>query len=194
MVDTSADPNVTIGGYPTLDRYFTGVIDEVVLFDPALSPLQVKQLYTLSAPSFEQPCGGVQLADNFRIAGDTDLDCDVDLSDVYTVADDWLATAIVPGDIIIDENVNVADFSALAENYQVSFTPWLMAHLAFDETEGAAARDSSVNGYNAVVVNSDDSAWVEGKVGNVLEFDGIDDDVRIYNRALSIEEIAELAE
>ncbi|MCD6395108.1 MAG: LamG domain-containing protein, partial [Planctomycetes bacterium] len=179
-INTLAGPDVTVGQCFG-GGFFNGTIDEVAIFDKELTEKQIKQLYTMSAASFLQPCGDIRLSDNFRTQGDIDLDCNVDLVDLCFLGNDWLANGVVPGDIVVDENVNTADLLAMAENYLVSVTPGLSVHLAFDETEGATAYDSSPNGHDAVVINSDNGAWVRGEVGNgnALAFDGIDDFVEI---------------
>jgi len=61
-------------------------------------------------------------------------------------------------------------------------------YLKFDETSGTTAADSSGNGNNGVLMNS--PAWVTGKSGNALSFDGADDYVRIaYSASLDASQI-----
>ncbi|NQT81425.1 LamG domain-containing protein, partial [bacterium] len=55
----------------------------------------------------------------------------------------------------------------------------LVAHWKFDESSGTDASDSSGNGYDGTLVNMGDSNWVEGKVGNALDFDGTDTYVEV---------------
>jgi len=50
----------------------------------------------------------------------------------------------------------------------------LVAHWTFDESSGNTASDFSGNGHDGTLVSMDDSNWVEGKVGNALDFDGTD--------------------
>ncbi|MHC4177948.1 MAG: LamG-like jellyroll fold domain-containing protein, partial [Planctomycetota bacterium] len=51
-----------------------------------------------------------------------------------------------------------------------------VAHWAFDEASGTLAADSSGNGRDGTLTNyaDPDSAWVPGKIGNALQFDGND--------------------
>jgi len=52
----------------------------------------------------------------------------------------------------------------------------LLAYLAFDETNGIVAGDSSGNGMTATLNNfpTDDSMWVTGRVGGALQFNALD--------------------
>ena len=178
-IKTESFNDVTIGTFDDSGNYFQGTIDDVALFDKALSQKQIKQLSTMSGASFFQPCGGINLNDNFRIDGDIDKDCNVNLNDLSILTYDWLAMGVLPGDIIDDEIVNFADVAALADNYLTSIIPGLMAYFRFDETTGPTAFDSSPNRYDAKVIGSDDRAWVSGKTGNALQFDGIGDGVLV---------------
>ena len=55
-------------------------------------------------------------------------------------------------------------------------TTGLIAHWSFDDGSGDVAEDSSGNGYHATLSNMDPTeAWVNGKIGAALAFDGIDD-------------------
>ncbi len=52
-----------------------------------------------------------------------------------------------------------------------------IAHWKFDESEGDTAYDSSGNGYHGKVYGAE---WTQGKVGGALEFDGVNDYVRVW--------------
>ena len=53
--------------------------------------------------------------------------------------------------------------------------PDLVAYWQLDESSGSVAHDNSGNEYHGTLINMDDSDWVSGKIGNCLEFDGMDD-------------------
>jgi|GEM_PF-2605618 len=61
----------------------------------------------------------------------------------------------------------------------------------FDEGKGDIARNSSPYHNDGVLHNMDESAWVEGKEGKALKFDGVDDKVVVPDSPVlqSIEEI-----
>lgn len=57
-------------------------------------------------------------------------------------------------------------------------TDGLVAHWAFDETEGETAADGSGNGHDGLLLGA--PVWVEqGKVGGALQFDGEDDVMQV---------------
>jgi len=55
----------------------------------------------------------------------------------------------------------------------------LIAYWGLDESTGLVASDSSGNGYTGTLVNMSTTAWVAGKYGNCLTFDGSDDYVAV---------------
>jgi hypothetical protein len=61
-----------------------------------------------------------------------------------------------------------------------SLTEGLVGWWKFDETEGNIAYDSSGNGNDGNLTNG--PAWVEGKIGRALSFDGVDDYVNLGNK------------
>lgn len=67
--------------------WFNGLIDDVRIYNYALSPMEIGQLYydvTGTAVCVTRP------------QGDTDGDCDVDLADFALLAADWLGCGLVP--------------------------------------------------------------------------------------------------
>ena len=68
-IKTESFNDVTIGTFGDSGNNFQGTIDEVALFDKALSQKQIHQLSTMSGASFFQPCGDINLNDNFRVEG-----------------------------------------------------------------------------------------------------------------------------
>ena len=60
--------------------------------------------------------------------------------------------------------------------------PSLVAHWKLDEVTGTTAADSSPNGNDGILLNTDPATdWVPGKIAGALDFDGIDDHVVIAN-------------
>ncbi|MBE0536181.1 MAG: hypothetical protein IH624_10980 [Phycisphaerae bacterium] len=176
-INTVSAADVTLGVYPDFGRYFQGAMDEAVLFDVALTDAQIRRLYTTSAAAFLNPCGDATLAEVFSRPADVNKDCIIDLTDASLLAADWLRGGLSAGDILYDESVNISDLVLLADDYLLSIKPGLMVHLQFDEASGAAAHDSSINAWTAALMNMDDTAWVPGRTGNALAFDGVDDSV-----------------
>ncbi|MFW5702420.1 MAG: DUF2341 domain-containing protein [Candidatus Dojkabacteria bacterium] len=56
-----------------------------------------------------------------------------------------------------------------------NYAPGPVAHWKLDERTGTTADDSSLNAYDGTLNNMDDSDWVAGRLGNALDFDGVDD-------------------
>lgn len=64
--------------------------------------------------------------------------------------------------------------------------PGLVAHWKFDESSGAGTAVDNAGGNNGTLINMDPATdWVAGKVGNALDFDGMNDSVDISNVDLS---------
>ncbi len=55
----------------------------------------------------------------------------------------------------------------------------LVGHWKLDETSGITANDSSGLGNNGTLTNG--PVWTTGKIGQALEFDGVDDEVRVLD-------------
>jgi hypothetical protein len=73
-------------------------------------------------------CQQVQIFDH-RMDADLNGDCKIDLSDLVLLVNQWLSTspeAIAPNyspDIVVDDNINLADFAAMAEQWLVCNEP-----------------------------------------------------------------------
>ncbi|HBG28091.1 MAG: hypothetical protein A2Y10_16900 [Planctomycetes bacterium GWF2_41_51] len=77
--------NYTIGGSAYLNsRYFNGQIDEVRIYDHALSPTEVQVLFNEFGEISEQ-CSNLEY-----LRGDLNFDCFIDLKDFAILANDWL--------------------------------------------------------------------------------------------------------
>ena len=58
-----------------------------------------------------------------------------------------------------------------------TFSHGLVGYWSFDEGTGTTAYDASWNGNNGILYNS--PQWIDGKKGNALQFDGVDDYVLV---------------
>ncbi|HEY5950851.1 MAG TPA: LamG domain-containing protein [Kofleriaceae bacterium] len=66
-----------------------------------------------------------------------------------------------------------------------------IVHLRFDDGSGQQAIDASGAGNDAQLIGMDDSDWVAGRVGDALDFDGVDDHVSAGS-APSVDDVAPL--
>jgi len=142
-------------------------------------------IYRLEITGIADPCTAtsVQLAEFGLCAGLADFNCNgiVSVDDLSYMADVWLtddskADIAEPADGI----VNLQDFSILSQDWlNDPLTDGIVAYWKLNETAGAVAEDDSPNGYDGTLMNMDDSDWVEGVYGNALDFDGLDDYVKI---------------
>jgi len=106
QIDTRIGPDVKIGTWGGSGRYFQGLIDEVRVYDIALSHNRIRGLF-------------------------------------------------------IDSRQDI------------------VAYWDFDETAGDIARDLAAGALHGTCFMMDDEDWVGGRYGNALDFDGVDDSVRI---------------
>ena len=118
-------------------------------------------------------------------AGDFDYDRDVDFADFIVFAEAWGSTADETDSWnhqcnlhAVDEVIDISDFGVFAEHWLVDLS--LAGYWAMSESTGSTADDSSAYGRDGTLLNMDDGDWVEGKVGNALAFDGVDDIVRVF--------------
>jgi len=71
--------------------------------------------------------------------------------------------------------------AATATAYCASKPSSLVLWLSFDEGSGSTAKDSSGNGNDGTIIDNEDDQWVQGKYGNALSFDGVNDYVNIVD-------------
>jgi lysophospholipase L1-like esterase len=124
---------------------------------------------------------------NPNCAGLADFNCNgiIDMDDFSYMAGVWLtddptADIFQPADNLVD----LSDLLVLVEEW---LSDSMIAYWKLDETTGAVAADDSVPGkYDGMLVNMDDSDWVAGKIGNALDFDGVNDYVVVDNVCAAI--------
>jgi len=132
----------------------------------------------------------------FSTAGSLPADCTGDLKvnpeDLATLCASWQtepeAVNWDPACDISDppdDWIDLRDFAALAQAWRRDTAdPLPMAHWALDEVQGAVAVDSAGQYHGALrSFPTDDTEWVLGVLGNALEFDGLDDYIRIEESA-----------
>ncbi|GAJ06446.1 unnamed protein product, partial [marine sediment metagenome] len=66
------------------------------------------------------------------LTGDLDWDCEVGFGDVLSLADQWLAPAGSPADIVGDDGVDMIDFATLAENWGQRRCPIIINEIHYD--------------------------------------------------------------
>jgi len=110
---TTDNYNVYIGeNAERTGRYWDGLIDDVAIFDHALTINEIIQLKNLGGASFILPCGGGALE------GDINVDCKVNLFDFLLLARNWLEEGtLLEGDIHKDNKVDLLDLSLLVDNW-----------------------------------------------------------------------------
>ena len=116
--------------------------------------------------------------------GDFEPDGDIDINDFAQLAGAWQSSIgnmnwnpvcdiSGPPDGVID----MFDLYSFVQDWPKDLA--LMGHWTMDETNGITASDSSPYGRIGTLQDMDGSAWVQGKYGNALAFDGVDGFVEI---------------
>jgi glucuronoarabinoxylan endo-1,4-beta-xylanase len=106
-----------IGKSQYADPYLDGRVDDFRIYPNALSPTTVAEL-----ANGITTCPEVQ-SYGYRLPADLNGDCRIDLSDLNLLVNQWLSInpqAVVPNyspDLVVDDNVNFADFAAMAEQW-----------------------------------------------------------------------------
>ena len=57
----------------------------------------------------------------------------------------------------------------------------LKAYYSFDESTGSVLPDVTNNGHNGTLISMENADWVAGKIGNALNFDGVNEWVNVTN-------------
>jgi hypothetical protein len=99
-VHTAPDYNVCIGVFLPSVRYFQGLLDEVVIYNRALSATQIRNLYH-----------------SHVLSADTEPDDDVDLDDFAALARAWLNPAACDADLTCDCTVDINDLLFLTDEW-----------------------------------------------------------------------------
>ncbi|MHC4095785.1 MAG: LamG domain-containing protein, partial [Planctomycetota bacterium] len=210
---TSPDNKFTIGVRlfdTTLEQYFGGLIDEVRVYNRALSAGEVEQLYhqgRFKAFAPYPPDGTTGIDPNVVLGWTPGLDAlshDVyfgtsfdDVNDADTLSDEYMGNYDVNSydpcglnldttyywrvDEVVDSNIVKGDVWSFKT--RAEFSSHLVAWWMFDEGEGSIAYDSA--GTNDGTVNG--ATWTTGQVNGALSFDGSNDYVSVpHDPALNI--------
>jgi len=180
-VNTAQGYDVKIANFDdTPNQYFEGFIDDVVIFDLALSDHQIARLAQLGGRAFIAPCGRALLGPAYDLQGDIDKSCAVDALDFAFLAENWLATSSpLLGDIQHDDSVDWQDLALLAANWTTAIAPptleqGLVAHWRLDESSGSLAADS-VSDHHATLHGQPTWRPAAGWIAGAIQLDGIDD-------------------
>jgi hypothetical protein len=112
-----------IGKSQYADPYLNGRVDDFRIYSKALSAADVAEL-----ANGITTCPEVQSL-GYRLDADLNGDCQIDLSDLILLVNQWLSTspeAVAPNyspDIVVDDHINLADFAAMAEQWLVCNDP-----------------------------------------------------------------------
>jgi hypothetical protein len=181
------------GAATTYNRPFTGLIDDVRLYNHALTSNEVQQIYALAPPFAPVVYTQPQSTANF-VHDSISFSAIVDGSDPLTYQ--WKKNGNnIPGATgsslpLLDLQFADAGNYSLAVTNPVGFTNTstatltvlslpapnltneLIAYWTFDETNGTAASDSSGRGNSMTLLEFpfDDSQWVPGVIGGALHF------------------------
>jgi len=125
------------------NNYFDGLIDQVVIFDRALSAEKIWQLAARGDGSFSRPCGGAEIADTIKLDGDVNHDCVVSFEDLALQSQDWLESGFLAGDIYHDKSVDLTDYDGLAGDWMTKVVPDAPINLtaAFNQNTGYVELD-----------------------------------------------------
>ena len=198
-IDTTAQP-VWIGRYGNT-QYFSGSIDDVRIYDRALSAEEIRQLYWqgLGEKAFNpNPADGAANIDPNVIfswsPGKNALSHDVylglDYNDVNNATPDsneymgnFDVNSFDPNGLAIDTTyywrIDEKNAAGTAKGDVWSFTTWVEPNLIswwkFDEGVGTIAYDSAGNNHGTIY----GATWTTGQIDGALSFDGVNDYVTV---------------
>ena len=176
------------------DLPFSGVIDDVRVYNKALSASQAQQLYasagTLPPTIYVQPKGATRYygdGQTFSVQGDgmdpLSYQWQKGGATIAGATATSLTLANLQGSdagtysvVLTDANSSVTSSNAVLQVVPLpapDITNNLVAYWTFDETNGLAAADASGNGNSASLYGfpGDGSEWVAGVKGGALQFD-----------------------
>jgi hypothetical protein len=100
-INTIADQDVMIGVFgATMTRYFNGLIDDVRIYNYALDPAAIQDVYQ-----------------QYALVADVEPDGDVDLSDFATLASSWQILDPCQSDLTCDCVVDIYDLMILVDEW-----------------------------------------------------------------------------
>ena len=99
-INTSIAQDVRIGVFYVGQRYFQGLIDDVRIYNRALTGAEIREMYK-----------------SLALTGDTEPDGDIDLNDFAVLANSWQSSNSCDADLTCDCIVDINDFIILAEGW-----------------------------------------------------------------------------
>jgi hypothetical protein len=124
QIATAQSGNVIIGTCDAIRRlYFKGLVDEVVVFDVALTDEQIVRLSRFGGQSFLVPCGRAIEDQSYGVEADINRDCAVNALDFALLAEGWLGDGFTLfGDVQKDEVVDLRDLSVMSDDWLMETT------------------------------------------------------------------------
>ncbi len=169
--------DMRIGYSRSNNGYFNGIIDEVRLYNRALSTIEVENLYKGVTP-------GLSLTITTVGSGSVSTDPNPPYTSGQTVtltakADQGWIFNHWSGDLSGSNNpttLTITSNKAVTATFVTGTSSDLKALYTLNEGTGIIATDSSGNGKHGAV---NGATWTTGKTGGGLSFDGIDDSVSV---------------
>jgi len=91
---------------------------------------------------------------------------------IYGIIILLIGAGFIPGITGYTEKIDVQLSSEVFTSFPLGEEDYVNAYWKFDEGGGSTAHDSSGNGYDGTIYGA---TWTTGKIGNALDFDGVDD-------------------
>ncbi|MBW8041256.1 MAG: PASTA domain-containing protein [Planctomycetes bacterium] len=172
LADPSSDESFYIGRNTEWGEYFKGIIDEVRVYNRALSATEIAQLYAPpQVVTVSSVVGMAQAAAQSEIIS-ASLNVGA-ISHAYS-------TTVPAGEIIIRNpaaGTSVVINSVVDPVVSDGAAPDLILDMRFDEGTGTIAGDSSGSANHGMLING--PIWTTGQVNGGLSFDGSNDYVEV---------------